>query len=78
MPKHVLHFNIGFYRVVFLLFLPIFSTTIKNFLSQWESVLHWILKSRAWLQLFFHFGSENREEQFKKPPCMLNSWSKTS
>ena len=75
MAKHVLHFNIGFYRVVFLLFLPIFSTTIKKLPQPMRIcfTLIFFLKSRAWLQLFFHFGSENREEQFKKPPCMLNS-----
>ena len=26
--------------------------------------------SPGWLQLVFHFGTENREEQLKKPPCI--------
>ena len=27
--------------------------------------------SPGWLQLFFHFGTENRADQLKKPPCRM-------
>ena len=27
--------------------------------------------SPGWLQLVFHFGTENREEQLKKAPCIF-------
>ena len=31
--------------------------------------------SPGWLQLVFHFGTEDRADQLKKPPCMLKIFS---
>ena len=28
-------------------------------------------KAPCWLSKFFHFGTENRADQLKKPPCMM-------
>ena len=30
-------------------------------------------KAPRWLSKFFHFGTENREEQLKKAPCMYGA-----
>ena len=30
--------------------------------------------SPGWLQLVFHFGTEDRADQLKKPPCMMLLW----
>ena len=41
MPKHVLHFYIGFYRVFFYIVPPDFQYHNEKTSSQWESILHW-------------------------------------
>ena len=52
----------------FYLFLPIFSAKMKQLAKPMRSCFtlkfYW-QKSSGWLQLFFHFGSENWEEQVK-------------
>ena len=30
---------------------------------------NFVKTSPSWLQLVFHFGTENRADQLKKPPC---------
>ena len=30
-------------------------------------------RSPGWLQLVFHFGTENQEEQLKKAPCIYDA-----
>ena len=58
------------YRVVFLTG-PIFSTKMKELAQPTSGFftlkISW-KTSPGWLQLVFHFGTENREEQLKKSP----------
>ena len=59
------------YRVPFWLFLPFFSTEMKKLAQPTRSFF--ILKiswkcSPGWLQLVFHFGTENRADQLKNHP----------
>ena len=56
---------------VFLLVRPIFSTKMKNELQPTRTTLSrnfQCKKASRWLSKFFHFGTENREEQLKKHP----------
>ena len=58
---------------VFIVTPPLFSTIIKkNLLNQQgafyiEKFLKFLKSTSAWLQLVFHFGSENRVERLKRP-----------
>ena len=57
----------------FLLVRPIFSTKKKNVVQPTRifctSRISWNRIS-DWLPIVFHFGTENWEEQLKKPPCI--------
>ena len=58
----------------FYLFLPIFSTKMKNKLQPTRTTFSRNFQCRKaprWLSKFFHFGTENGEEQLKKAPCIL-------
>ena len=51
----------------------------KNLLSQRGAFLHWKFCEKTipgWLQLVFHFGTENWADQLKKPPCRSVAWNR--
>ena len=67
-PSQLQHYHIGcFFNRSFQFSKP----KRKNLLSQWGAFLHWKIlekSSPGWLQLVFHFGTENGKEQLKKHP----------
>ena len=62
------------YRVVFQLFLPIFSSKMKNDGQPIRVSVPWnsrCTKGPRWLNNVFLFSTEIWAEQLKKPPCTL-------